>query len=102
MESARNYPGAAIAGQSPPLTARPLLDRVLERRNELCSELQSLGNRAEQLADRLIGPVPETEPGKDGIRKEPGTAMEKLDALDGAAAHLCMRLNRHLARLEAL
>jgi hypothetical protein len=89
------------ANLSPPLRTQPRLEQLGERFEKSLMELQDLQSRLCNVADRVLGPVPEAV-GKDKGDAPSSTAVGKLETMTEAFGHLLRRLRQTTDRLETL
>jgi hypothetical protein len=98
-----SYPtSAAGTGQmagNPSAIAKPRLHEQIETLNKTLAVCHQSARDLEQIADRILGPVPENvskdapKPATDTIERKLTETQENLDALSGRLLHAVQRLN---------
>lgn len=95
----QNYMGGASNTLAAP--RQPRLDQLAERFEKSLSEFAELSARLQNVADRLLGPVPEAVD-KNGMPPSPSATTGRLESLAETQGLLLRRLRQSTERLEVL
>lgn len=102
MNYAAETTGSRVSHVTSPPIPEPRLDQLESRLTAACHEASLIGRRVRSLADRLIGPQPETGVSSVGEKADRPPSLRRLEIATEDLHRLIAVASDHLSRLEAL